>query len=66
MQNMDTHTSLDNVVYNMPVCPRCMGYHGNIVFMAFKLGGPQENKWTHWALCPTTWEPILYRTGYED
>lgn len=37
-------------------CPRCDGYHTGVRFIAFHRG---PDIYTHWALCPTTGEPLL-------
>jgi hypothetical protein len=39
-------------------CPRCRGDHQSMYITAFRL---PSSKWTHWALCPLTGEPVLFR-----
>jgi hypothetical protein len=37
-------------------CARCGGMHANVLFKSF---GKRPGKYTHFAICPTTQEPIL-------
>lgn len=39
-------------------CARCGGHHEQIEFMAFT---NPPHQWTHWGVCPSTLEPILWR-----
>jgi len=39
-------------------CGRCRGNHRDMEFVPFKLS-PDLTPFTHWALCPTTNEPLL-------
>lgn len=50
--------SKDRAKLSMTVrgCARCNEDHEQLVFL--KLGQPCQ-EWTHWAVCPTTNEPIL-------
>ena len=40
-------------------CARCGGYHDKVEFRPFKNGSIRDL--SHWAMCPTTVEPILMR-----
>lgn len=47
---------------NVRNCARCNGNHDDLVFRPLLqpiLDDEGKAVWTHWALCPTTGEPIL-------
>ncbi|MFA6132375.1 MAG: hypothetical protein WC869_00010 [Phycisphaerae bacterium] len=49
--------------YTICVCARCGGKHTEIYY--HKLKNP-IGKFTHWAPCPKTYEPILMRYTGKD
>lgn len=44
-------------------CARCEGDHRRLEFRAFVRPIEEDHgePWTHWAMCPTTAEPLLLR-----
>lgn len=40
------------------LCPRCGGDHPGLVFKRLQRAAREQ---THWALCPTTGEPVMLR-----
>jgi hypothetical protein len=48
-------------------CARCGGNHAGLEFKAFKkpMDPPEVFfTWEHWAMCPTTGEPVLTSTSW--
>ncbi len=59
----ETHASGDRHQDVSP-CERCLCDHPGLLFVPFQrlqIGSQAEAVSTHWALCPTTGEPILLR-----
>lgn len=47
------------MIVDLVGCARCEGDgHKALEFKSFTI--PVEDYWTHWAMCPTVDEPILY------
>jgi hypothetical protein len=46
-------------ITNVMGCSRCGGDHDALVFQRFANPIEVEPELTHWALCPTTGEPLL-------
>ena len=49
------------IYFDIKKCPRCHGEHENVLLQPFqKVSEIQDGlKATHWAMCPTTNEPIM-------
>lgn len=43
---------------SLPRCARCLGPHADLIVE--RLHNPSD-EWTHWAMCPSTLQPILVR-----
>lgn len=47
---------------NVKCCARCEANHMNLTFQTFRIPVHEDGcLFTHWAMCPTTQEPILMR-----
>jgi hypothetical protein len=55
----------DEIVQTITGCARCHGEgHEELRFRKLRYshpGGDHPVQWTHWAICPATGEPILFR-----
>ena len=56
-------SNVDVVETGIKNCARCGGSHEELTFQPFTQGRP--DRYTHWCLCPTNGEPILYRLENE-
>jgi hypothetical protein len=54
-------TNEKNVPLSVGNCARCGKKHRPLMFKKFKRQTQSEPPSTHWAMCPTTKEPILMR-----
>lgn len=56
-----TKSALKDIIIGVRNCARCSGDHDLVVFKPFKraLQGRALSKYTHWAMCDNTNEPIL-------
>jgi len=56
---------VDEITVTIQHCARCQGTHERMKFIQFKRAVYQQEdgvcRYTHWAMCPTTNEPILMR-----
>ena len=46
------------IFVNIKNCARCGGYHDNVKFVEFARA-PRVDRYSHYAPCPKTGEPIL-------
>lgn len=65
MRTMMTATCSKKVNTNVKNCARCGQSHDNIDFQPFTIStnlydSNGDGSYTHWALCPTNGEPILF------
>lgn len=51
------HVSGDKPLVNIRPCTRCGEAHKGLLSKRFNI--PVLGKWTHWATCPTSGDPIL-------
>jgi hypothetical protein len=57
----------ETIEANVTGCSRCGEYHKQLVFKKFTNPIDDTNgKWTHWATCPTTGDPVLMRIVDDD
>lgn len=56
-------SNVDMVEQDIKDCSRCGGNHSQLTFQPFTRSRP--DRYTHWCLCPTNGEPILYRLENE-
>lgn len=55
-----TKTPLTAVVRSVRNCARCGADHSRMTFTKLRTPGqPPHPRWTHWAVCPATGEPIM-------
>lgn len=54
-----------NITLDLHGCARCDGEgHDNITFVPFTQ--KVDEKYTHWAMCPTLNEPILLTVNFKE
>jgi hypothetical protein len=49
------------IISSIKNCARCGGNHEDLVFNKLRRPTQTPEKWSHWASCPKTKEPILLR-----
>ena len=59
-ESFQKHLTEIELGVNMPNCSRCDGSHDDVMFQPFT---KPSDAYTHWAMCPTTNEPIVMSLG---
>jgi len=67
--NSDKDPADDYITTHLLNCARCGGEHPIITFKLMAIPITEMDSqftWTHWALCPNSCDPILFRNLLQD
>lgn len=59
--NLDALTSEMVIQCDIEKCARCNGSHDQIRFVPFGLQSDDPNAYTHFAICPSSQEPLVIK-----